>query len=1424
MKRLQKRNKITVLLTLLAVVFLGAVYVFIYIPNNEQKLQAQRFRSLQNINKNIHEKIVNSVALLNNLLKPDAGVAYINHLNKLSKDNFQIGIPVADGYPPQTTDTITDGGYNIITNDRSKELMIQVFKKTRNTGGDTSTYTREMKFTYQQFFSPLLPKDVFTHYVVFKNAHPVYGTLPFNSDLRDTVFEKDNKIVSSSVRNYSISGIDYKLFLQPVGFIAENEWAVAGLLSNNRYQQERNQLPSNVILLMVTILLTLIVSFPLIKLYQMGSKDRLTFADGIASIIVAMLLMSLLFFILFKHNTQLRHNQLKDSKAVLARQIDSAFQNEIDTIYKRLHFIDSTVAANDNFFAGYINDTLSAQPESSLQLQLLKIKKDAKIRQVFWLDNAGNELKNWSSETEKAPKGNFKERGYVKNVIEQKDYFLHSDKRFYLDQVISWTTGNFTSVLSIPSSVKKDGAAIVAAAFIMRSLHNPVLPTGYQFAFIDKNGRVLYHSDTTRNLNENLSSEFSKSDWLISNLEAKTVDAFTTGYFGKNHFVLVTPIKRLPYFIVVFSDSSYNETRDTAIYFFTASMLFLLFGFSLLHLVFVFVVSSKKTFFKKQAYDTAWIGPKISAHGEYNLAIFLNLFVIFLALLFYAVSTFLTYIFILLFSITALSLFLNLLFARKYKIVKPNHYGFKKTTCLWLIALMAAIEIAALKLLDTGNSVLLGIYQAVVIISGYFFYTRGEAIIQKIKAAVNNRATTVAEVKTNVTEVDASVKNIAAGIAALTTAVAPNNAGVNKVKTVVAEINTIVNKIKAAVSKVDDTIKKAKADVTASRKITRNKLLTRWTYKQSFALMVLTRLIITSGIPVAFFYISAYNYEQNISIRYRQLQYANKLKDRLDAKGLEKITSNTSFDKGYYLDSSFVKNISVGTEGPVYTRSEEDEVTSKILDRFRINFTELTVKEDKFSTPYAADSLFGFNPLLKDACKKDSATKTYLKINAAGEYLAVQSAPLNYTLPSAFSRSWLNGILFWLLLLVALTVFYFIIHNVISKIFCLNLPNLTLCAGLDAKIIKNPSINNLLFVIGLPGSGKLNRVIEKITNGEIKSRSGVQLIYDKSHPGLSNVFVADLINIPDLGSEESRTATWQHYAKKVFHEKNRLIIINHFEYNIQCEITNRIKLNFLEQLMLENRCKIIILSTVHPVAFLDSVSDPTTNKEIIVPGQDLERWHVLLGHFRIVVFPLRHVQTPPYLKPEYKSLFKETERTHFLNKMRAPVIAEARELGEKNIYLRPEELIFKTQMNAHYFYMYIWQSLTKEEKFLLYDLAEDNLVNGYDDYNLNMLLAKGAIIRHNGTLMLFNQGFRNFILTAIGNAEVMKLKNQIRENGNWSRLKLPLFIVLMAILTFLLASQKEAYSDMMTYVAALGTAIPALLRLFSNFSTTEKKA
>jgi hypothetical protein len=260
--------------------------------------------------------------------------------------------------------------------------------------------------------------------------------------------------------------------------------------------------------------------------------------------------------------------------------------------------------------------------------------------------------------------------------------------------------------------------------------------------------------------------------------------------------------------------------------------------------------------------------------------------------------------------------------------------------------------------------------------------------------------------------------------------------------------------------------------------------------------------------------------------------------------------------------------------------------------------------------------------------------------------------------------------------------------------------------------------------------------------------------------------------------------------------------------------------------MMQNNSRVIILSTIHPVAFLDSIYDHSFQSDAkAMPGQDLERWHVLLGHFRIIVFPLQEELSAAAHTNLEQLVYDETGRTHFLNKIQGPAIAVGNALANKYGSAGiADELAVKLQMTAHYFYMYMWQSLTKEEKFILYDLAEDNLVNSYDDYNLNMLICKGIISRKNGSLKIFNNGFRNFILSAIGNIEAMKIKSQIQDNGNWNKVKYPLYIVFIAIIIFLFSSQQEAYTRLLTYAAALGTAIPALLKVFSLFDGTKQKS
>jgi hypothetical protein len=448
-------------------------------------------------------------------------------------------------------------------------------------------------------------------------------------------------------------------------------------------------------------------------------------------------------------------------------------------------------------------------------------------------------------------------------------------------------------------------------------------------------------------------------------------------------------------------------------------------------------------------------------------------------------------------------------------------------------------------------------------------------------------------------------------------------------------------------------------------------------------------------------------------------------------------------------------------------------------------------------------------------------TVTLVKTKTPGSYLRITSQNINYHFPSRP----LEAISFWLMLLLALVLFYITLKTIIVKLFSISMPDLSKWNVFDDTILANTNLNNLVFIIGMPGSGKLTRVLEKIKNKQICYSNNDCYNFSRNDDTASDVFVVELMNIPDSGDRE-KDPEWIKYEQQIFDKKNRLLIFNHFEYNIQDGATSRLKLNLLEKVMMQNNSRVIILSTIHPVAFLDSIYDHSFQSDAkAMPGQDLERWHVLLGHFRIIVFPLQEELSAMAHSNLEQLVYDETGRTHFLNKIQGPAIAVGNAMANKyGTAGIADELAVKLKMTAHYFYMYMWQSLTKEEKFILYDLAEDNLVNSYDDYNLNMLICKGIISRKNGSLKIFNNGFRNFILSAIGNIEAMKIKSQIQDNGNWNQVKYPLYIVFIAIIIFLFSSQQEAYTRLLTYAAALGTAIPALLKVFSLFDGTKQKS
>src|SRR5215217_2826266 len=1050
----------------------------------------------------------------------------------------------------------------------------------------------------------------------------------------------------------------------------------------------------NILMLLTTLVIIIIVAFPWLKLYQMGSKDMLTIKDGIGSVVVAILLCSLFFFVFFKYNLRLRPDHTEDAKKNLADAISGTFLKEVNNAFHALDNLDQLIS-RDTSLRSDIRNVQSPKAEkgnlyegerdsipAAKKLILNNITVPANTYEAFWIAKNGLERYNWTSRSENAPHNNLGARAYFNRINSSSAYQLNGDVKqpYFLDEIVSWTRGGFTSVISKKSLLSKNTDSLVAAmSFAIKGLQNTVMTAGYQFAIINKEGLVIYHTDPSKNLNENLKDEFSEKNELASSLEAGSTAVFSTNYGGKRYTVRNQPVPNLPYFIVILSDTTYKETRDIEVYSFTIAMMVCFFTFLSLQLILTFLTSAKKNFSRKQKFDTSWLAPKISSLTEYNQSIVINVAIILLLVIGYQLSSFLQFFFFLVFAVSLSGLFLNLIFLRKYRAEVSEKYIYKRNASATIAIILLLSNFLAIFIFSIAEYLGCLTFQLAAITCAYLLYSKSEVLFSTL-AALNSRL-----------------------------------------------------------------------------------LSARWTFTQSFSFMSLTRLVITSGIPILFFYIAIYDYEQNLNIRYRQVQFANQVLQKfpkLDKQGIEVMNMNPDLGSGVFSDKVWVEKISYAKALPRTSGYDfSEQLTLSFFRVFRVYKSDHAIGSENLHYDQSADRKIAFNHLLREA-SKITGTETFMKLPGAEGYLKLSSAELNYKIPLLFLS--IKGTIFWMLLLLGLYILYQTLHSVIKKIFAQNLPSTIGWEIIDHELLTNSALNNLLFIIGLPGSGKLEYVMKGIEQKSVALSTGERLILDRKNPEHNNVYIVDLIVMPDQNSSPEGSVVWANVRQEANQDRYKLLIINHFEYNLKDPQTNNIKLNFLEQLMLNAKARIMILSTVHPVTFLDSLNLSESSGQLPdTYKHDLERWHVLLGHFRILIQPLQNTERMEQSNTWEELIINETSYTHFLKKMQQPVIAAVRSSVHDPSAIDCVSLAFKLHAASHYFYMYIWQSLTREEKFILYDLAEEGLVNSFDEYNLSMLISKGAIIQDDGRLKLFNRGFQDFILTAIGTSEAMKIRNEI---------------------------------------------------------------
>ena len=133
---------------------------------------------------------------------------------------------------------------------------------------------------------------------------------------------------------------------------------------------------------------------------------------------------------------------------------------------------------------------------------------------------------------------------------------------------------------------------------------------------------------------------------------------------------------------------------------------------------------------------------------------------------------------------------------------------------------------------------------------------------------------------------------------------------------------------------------------------------------------------------------------------------------------------------------------------------------------------------------------------------------------------------------------------------------------------------------------------------------------------------------------------------------------------------------------------------------------------------------------------------------------------------------------------------------------------------------YIWESLSEEEQFVLLDLAPDALVNRKNHEWLKLLIKKG-IIEIKEDIRIISPAFRRFVLTSVDISGFEGTQKKLSYESNWHRLKVPLILIATSILVLLVITQQNFLSNINTILVSVAAIIGVYLKISGFFSPSK---
>lgn len=302
--------------------------------------------------------------------------------------------------------------------------------------------------------------------------------------------------------------------------------------------------------------------------------------------------------------------------------------------------------------------------------------------------------------------------------------------------------------------------------------------------------------------------------------------------------------------------------------------------------------------------------------------------------------------------------------------------------------------------------------------------------------------------------------------------------------------------------------------------------------------------------------------------------------------------------------------------------------------------------------------------------------------------------------------------------------------------------------------------------------------------------------------------------------------------------KGRVLVIDHFDYNLWDYQYNDARLKLLEHLVYEVRCPLVVVSTVDPLYFLtvgasDVLTKPKEPDHILV-RQLVERWARVLSKFkrvrpsetgekeffkRFISFVKLPDDQSDKLAPEqlrHRGEFaiwvcEECNCTAMLRWFGIEIFDEYRDEDQNT----REGLVNKVLDRASSYYHLLWAALTFDERLVLYQLALDAWTNPKNGAAIQQLERKQLIYKA-PMYRIMNESFRRFIKSTEHQNEMLKWQKRERES-TWHAFRNVLIAVAIAVVAWMLYAQATLSQTMIGLIAGSASLIAAIGGLLAHF-------